>query len=111
MNIYRVYETRIVRRKGNMSECGARAPVSFYVISSIVDERMQKYREKGRGAREGDVYDRERKRKKERAREKKRERERLEYVNDFTNVRPWDRRKCAGAPSNGWADRMNVNAS
>lgn len=28
-NEYRVYETRIVRRKGNTSECGARARVSF----------------------------------------------------------------------------------
>lgn len=47
-------------------------------------------------------------RKKERARERERKKE---YVNDFTNERPWDQRKYAGAPSSEWADRMNVNAS
>lgn len=47
----------------------------------------------------------------EREKKNERKRERKIYVNDFTNERPWDQRKCAGAPSSGWADRMNANAS
>lgn len=102
-NEYRVYETRIVRRKGKMSECGAR-PRMFYAIPSIVDERMRTtFGKSERTRREVCVKAREREKDTERTGERARERERKqEYVDDFANARPWDRRRCAGAPSSEW---------
>lgn len=86
-------------------------PRRFYVIPSIVDERMRQHEERKNEEREKETRVCTRgKRERETVRAKGRERKK-EYVNDFTNERPWDRRKCAGAPSSGWADRMNVNAS
>lgn len=64
-NEYRVYETRIVRRKGNTSECGARAPVDFtrsQALSARECDRTGRERSGGNCAK---------------ARERKRGRERL----------------------------------
>lgn len=74
-------------------------PRKFYVVPSTVGVRMR-----------AQVENEERGLVQMRERERARERERT-YVNDFTNERPWDRRRRAGAPSSEWSDRINVNAS
>lgn len=101
-NEYRVYETRIVRRKGNTSECGARAPVSFTRSQALSTWECDSTGTRTWRRACAKV------RKDERAREGENER-----INEWflRMERPWDRRRCAGAPSSEWADRVNVNAS
>lgn len=95
-----------------MSECGARASVDFTRSQALsMRECDSTKRERTKSARRRrECVQEEKKRERETVRAKGRERKK-KYVNDFTNERPWDRRKCAGAPSSGWIDRMNVNAS
>lgn len=103
-NEYRVYETRLVRRKGNMSECGARALVDRTRSRALSTRECDSARWEPRRITKTNKQTCKRK-----TRVSEGEKEKW-MLHEWK--RPRDRRRRAGATSSEWEkDRVNVNAS